>query len=350
MRLLVITALLLAFLTLSAAGADIDLIFRHGEPIKDPKAAWAGHIEYASWIDDERIVYWSRGDVTCISTKTRQIQWVVRGVGKISDWSVSRDMKRLAILAENDTTSVIDCNSGKVIFTANRTRMSKMLGLDFTIPSRLAFVHNDGRLIICMFSTFYGRNAYILDASYEKTLTSFDIDALPRNISVSPEGSRVAVIAKDDVLCVRDLHSNRDVFFRGKRITEKPDTLTSAIDAPFYSHFRDSGRELLIYTLDNSWATGKVFVHNIKTTKINSFDGRNGHIELDVSFPTRQLVVTGTSTDLTVLDFDGHVITHKKNVTTQRNASVEFSPLADRILVGSWDNTLSVFSITEKGK
>ena len=56
------------------------------------------------------------------------------------------------------------------------------------------------------------------------------------------------------------------------------------------------------------------------------------------------------TTDLTVLDFDGHVVAHKKNVTMQRNASVEFSPAVDRILVGSWDNTLSVFSIAENGK
>lgn len=40
----------------------------------------------------------------------------------------------------------------------------------------------------------------------------------------------------------------------------------------------------------------------------------------------------------------------KKNATIQRNSSVEFSPFADRILVGSWDNTLSVFSIAENGK
>jgi WD40 repeat protein len=83
--------------------------------------------------------------------------------------------------------------------------------------------------------------------------------------------------------------------------------------------------------------------------KVQSFDGLNGHIELDVSFSTRRIALTGTSTDLTVLDFDGNVLAHKKNATMQRNLSVEFSPSADRILVGSWDNTLSVFSIREGG-
>ncbi len=350
MRLPIITVLLLALFPLSAIAADIDLVFRHGEPIKDRKAAWAGHIEFASWIDDELIVYLSRGDVTCISTKTRRIQWVVRNVGKNPDWSISRDTKRLALLTDNDTTSVIDCNSGKFIFTADRTRMAKMLGLDFAIPFRIAIAPDDGRLIVCTFSTFYGRNAYILDPSYTKTLSSFDIDASPNEVSVSSNGERVAVIADNDVLCVRDLRKNRDIFFRGTRIEEKPDSLTFTIDAPFFSHLRDSGSELLVYTLDNSWDTGKVYVHNLKTKEINSFDGRNGHIELDVSFATRRLVLTGTSTDLTVLDFDGHVVAHKKNVTKQRNASVEFSPSADRILVGSWDNTLSVFSIAENGK
>lgn len=334
----------------SDKGLGLSLVFRLGKPIRDRESAWEGHIDFASWIDEELIVYSSRGDVTCISTKTRRVQWVVRDVGKISGWSISRGTKRLAILDDNNATSVIDCSSGKAIFTADQARMAKVLGLEYVLPTRIAIAPIDGRLYLCTFSKYYGRNAYVLDPSYTKLLSSFDVDASPSKLSVSPDGLRVAIIAYDDVLCVRDLVENRDVFFQGKRIKEKTDSLTSSIDSPFFSHLRDGGDDELIYAMDNSWDTGEIFVHNLKTMKVQSFDGLNGHIELDVSFPTRRLVLTGTSTDLTVLDFDGNVIAKRKNATTQRNSSVESSPSADRILVGSWDNTLTVFSITEGGK
>lgn len=350
MGFLLITALLIVFLNLSAAGAELELVFRHVVAIKDPEAKWPARIDYASWVDDERIVCWSQDDVLCVSTKTGKVEWAVRDVGRLTDWSVSRDTKRLAILSENFTTSVIDCTSGKIIFKADPVRISQILGLRFTVLTRLAFVPNDGRLLVGTYSEFYSRNAYLLDAEYNKPLKSFEMDVSPTEITASPEGNRVAVIADEEVLCVRDLGSNRDVFFRGKRIMEKPNKTVSAIDAPFFSHIRDSGADMLIYTIDNSWATGQVFVHNLKTKQTNSFDARNGHIELDVAFPKRQLVVTGTSTDLTVFDFEGQVIAHKKKATRERNSAVEYSPAGDRILVGCWDNSLSVFSLKENGE
>jgi hypothetical protein len=125
----------------SAIGSHISLVFRLGEPIRDREVAWAGHIDFASWMDDELIVYSSRGDVTS-----------------------------------------------------------------------------------------------------------------PRKLSVSPNGLRAALIADDEVMCVRDRVENRDVFFQGKRIKEKPDSLTGSIDTPFFSHLRDSGGDDLIYAMDNSWA------------------------------------------------------------------------------------------------
>ncbi|MEQ8852137.1 hypothetical protein [Gimesia sp.] len=119
MRFLLITALLFAFLNLSAAGAELELVFRHVVAIKDPEAKWPARIDYASWVDDERIVCWSQDDVLCVSTKTGKVAWAVRDVGRLTDWSVSRDTKRLAILGDDFTTSVIDCTSGKIIFKAD---------------------------------------------------------------------------------------------------------------------------------------------------------------------------------------------------------------------------------------
>ncbi len=350
MKHFVFAAVLIALLPLTTTATDIELVFRHGEPTIEGETAWEGRVKYASWVDDERIVFFSRGEVTCISTKDGHVQWIVRDLGNINDWSLSRETKRLAILTENYTTSIIDCNDGSTVFTADDTRMAKILGQTFAFPTRIALASKDGRLIVSTGSSYYGRNAYVLDPSYTKVLSSFDIDASPRKLSFSVDDQRVAVIADDDVLCVQDLRDNGEVFFRGTRINEEPDSRTFSIDTPFFSHFRDSGADDLVYTLDNSWGSGQAFVHNLKNGKTTSFDARNGHIELAVSFSTRRIALTGTSTHLTVFDFDGNIVAQKKHATLRRNSSVEFSPTSQRILVASWDNTISVYSISEDGE
>lgn len=62
----------------------------------------------------------------------------------------------------------------------------------------------------------------------------------------------------------------------------------------------------------------------------------NGHI-----------AVTGSSADLTILDFTGKVLAQIKKAISQRNLAVQFSPLGDLVLIGSWDNTIRVFAIKE---
>ncbi len=334
----------------SSAVSELPLVFRLGKPISDHEADPDGWIEFASWVDEECIVYLSRGNVTCISTKDRRVQWVVRDVGKIQDWSVSRGAKRLAILTDNFVTSVIDCSSGKALFTVDSNHLATVLGLEHVTPTRVAISPTDGRLFVCSFSQHYGRNGYILDPSCTKLLSTFAVDAAPRKLSVSPSGRRLAVVAAEDVLCVTDLIEDREVFFQGTRVRENSGSRTRSIDSPFFSHLRDNDGEELVYSLDNSWGTGEVFIHNVATKKVHSFDGKNGHIELDVSFASRRLVLTGTSTDLTVLDFDGNMIAERKKAAMNRITSVEFSPSEDRILIGSWDNTLAVFSMRQGGQ
>jgi WD40 repeat protein len=199
---------------------------------------------------------------------------------------------------------------------------------------------------VSKFATFYGRNGHVLDPTYRRLESSFEIDAAPREWSLSPEGRFLSLIAKDEVLCVRDLKENRELFFQGQRVLKKPDVHTFVIDAPFFSHIRSDGRTVL-YTQGNSWATGKVFVHDLATKKTNSFDARNGHIELSVHFPSRRLVVTGTGAGLTLTDFTGVMLADLKDATLQRNGCVEFSPSGKRIVVGSWDNAVYAFEIVE---
>lgn len=126
-----------------------------------------------------------------------------------------------------------------------------------------------------------------------------------------------------------------------------PNGISGVIDAPFFSHIRHDGAKTLICTRDNSWSTGQVQVHDLVTKEVKAFDAANGHIEMDVDFQRRRIVLTGTSKGLLLTDFDGKVLANAKEATLQRNACVEFSPSGNRVLVGSWDNTVSVFEIVE---
>ncbi|MGB7325121.1 MAG: WD40 repeat domain-containing protein [Rubripirellula sp.] len=347
--------LILPCLAGRAAADDLALVFQHGTAISERGRAWARRVDFATWIDDEFVVFFAEHKVSCLSTVSGRIEWVIKDVKDIHDWSVSRSAKRLAYIedagfVEGYRICVVDCQTGEKIFTAARARVDQIVQEKNAMPIRIALAPDDGRLLVCMFSTFYGRNVFLLDPSYTSVEKSFQIDAFPRQVKFSPNGQRVAIVANDNVLCIHDLVSDRDVFFRGTRITEKPDSIGGAVDVPFFSHCLDSGEDLFVYARDNSWATGRMFVQNLKTKKSASFDARNSHIEMDVLFKEKRIALTGTSTDLTVLDFDGNVVAHKKGVTKQRNRSVEFSPSGDRVLIGSWDNTLSVYSLTNVGK
>jgi WD40 repeat protein len=348
-RLRALIAVLMASLCTSTAAADLELVFRHGEPIEDYEKGWKGHVERASWIDDDRIVYQSRRAISCISMKTRRIEWVIEDIGEYAKWTVSRDTKRLALL-DKYKLKVVDCSNGKPIFSASDEQITKILGVDSATPSRIAFSPIGGRLILYSFSTYYGRNGFVLDPSFKRVHSTFDVDAAPSELTVSDDGKRIAVIADEEVLCVHDLATHRDVFFEGTRIQVEPKNMTHVVDAPFYSHFRDSGGDLLVYTRDNSWATGKVSVRDLRNDKVASFDARNGHIELDVLFEAKRIALTGTSTDLTILDFKGNEIAHKKKATLQRNMSVEFSPSGKQLLVGSWDGAIYVYALHETPK
>ena len=340
--------LVIAIAPCRSSAIEFKLIHRHGKPIRDRDKAYKARILYASWIDEDNIAFISdTGRLNCLSVATGKIKWSIDGTKEIRDWSLSRKTKRLAYMTKN-LICIVDCTTGKPLFAANRHRLARLLRVESVVPTCIALSPNDGRLFVCDFSFSYGRNGYVLDASYRKRVATFDVDARAGGLSVSPDGQRVALIAYEDVLSVRDLTKNRDVFFLGKRIVRKPESLTTMIDTAFFSHIRHDGHRIVVYTQDSAGSgTGTVFVCNIATKKVKKLDARNGHIEVDVDYRAQRIVLTGTSTNLTLVDFDGKVLADAKAITTQRNLCVEFSPSGKRVLVGSWDNTLQVFKIVE---
>jgi len=355
---------LFALFFVATASSDMDaasfrLVRRYGEPIKDRQKATAGRILFASWIDDDSIVFNSdAGRIVRLSMKSAKIKWSIDDVKEIQDWSVSRGASRLAYLAKG-RVYVVDCKDGSRIVELSGGDLARIMGIDSVDPCCLALSPKNGQLIVCNNSYSYGRNAYVLDPSYRKILRTCDTDAYPHDISLSRVGRYVSVIADKNVLNVRDVTKNCDVFFRGHRILIDPKTLWNpktmtgsvppielVIDAPYFSHIRYDGRRTVVYSRDGGLsANGEVFVRDLCSRQVNNFDAGNGHIEMDVDFRSRRIILTGTSRNLTLVDFAGKKLAHATAVTMQGNLCVEFSPSGHYVLVGSWDNTLSVYKI-----
>lgn len=346
--------LLTLFWCAAVDAAEFRLVCRHGTPIADRTRGWSGHVDRVSWVDDDHVVFAANGSVACLDVATRQIDWSLAGIREIDSWAISTGTKRLVFSERSQgleslgiakAIAVVDCTSGKRLSQLSRESLAKLLGLDFVIPGQLAIFPADGRLLVCEYARSYGRNACLLDETGTKLDSKIEIDASPREISLSADG-RFLSVAADEALCVRDLKERREIFFRGKRVLHDPESISLAIDAPFYSHIRSDGRDV-IYTQDNSWATGRVFVHDLARKSTKSFDARNGHIEMGVNFSARRIVLTGTQAGLTLLDFEGKEIAHLNKASLQRNCDVEFSPSGKRVAVGSWDNALYVYEIVE---
>src|SRR5690349_4798273 len=92
--------LIALLLSTPAAAVELKLVHRHGEPIADREKGWSGHVDFASWLDDDRIVFAGHdGKISCLSLKTKKFEWSLDSLGKIEDWSVSRGAQRLAVHA-----------------------------------------------------------------------------------------------------------------------------------------------------------------------------------------------------------------------------------------------------------
>lgn len=156
---------------------------------------------------------------------------------------------------------------------------------------------------------------------------------------ITPVGRFIVTLSHRNNIRIWDTKAGKEIFKKGK-------DEEAAIDAPFTSNAMFDGEHTLVYTVDNSWATGKVFVHAILANKETaSFDSRNGHVVMDVDFAHGRIALTGTNRKLTVVDLTGRVIADKDAVTFQRNISIAFSPNGERLAIGSWDNTVRIFEL-----
>lgn len=362
--LLVIVALPLFLATSTPAllGGEITAELTHGEPITDREKAWAGHIRHASWLSEKQVVFWSsKGELVCLSLDAKSPIWTLKTVANVSNWSVSRKSQLIAFAASGqrfgeNSVAVIDAKTGKAVFEANGDKLAKLVKQDYVVVSTVGLTPGGERLVLINSSGKFERSGFAFDPRKPDKVTSFRVDPSIRELSFSPDGKRIAYIAEGDhdgqreaqILAVRTIDADQDVFVQGKRVLETPEFQFFSTDVPSFSHIRHDGQNLLLIAKDNAWNNkGEIFLRDLATGKVRSFDIGRGHIVLDVRFDLKRIALTGTSTDVTVIDFDGKVVAEQKHGTADRNVSIEFSPAGDRLLVGSWDNTVRVFRITE---
>lgn len=358
-----IIPLLLAFhvaLNTAAAG-ELKEEFVFGNPVADREKAWPGHVTYASWLDEARIVFWSaQQGLVCLSLETKMPVWTRKTGAEVDNWSVSQKSQLIAFEWSekqfgDSSVAVVDGKTGKAVFEASSNQLAKLLKVPYVIVSTVALSPEGDRLHILSYSKKFERSGYAFDPRNPAKVLAFQVDPSVRELSFSADGKRIAYVAAgsdggvadQQVLAVRSIDDDRDVFLKGKRVLVEPEVHSGTVDAAFYSHVRYDGQNLLLLSRDNSWSKGDLFLRDLRTGKEKSFDGRNGHIELDARFDLKRIALTGTSTDVVVLDLEGKVIAEKKKATRDRNVWVEFSPKGDRLLVGSWDNTVRVFRIVE---
>lgn len=344
--------------TSSALAGELLRTHRFGTPNDSHEGAWDGHIEYAAWLDDETFVALSKpGTLTCRSLKAEKPLWEVKGLIRVHAWSVSRAgtgriaVARFAPTLGNWALQVFDGATGRSLLRADYDQSAKLLGLPYAFGLGLALTPDDGRLVIEASTEKFDRRAFVLDPTFRRVESTFHIDAHVTKLSISPDAATATTLAiENGVLCVREIKTDREIYFAGKRILKESEggSSSAAVDAPFISAARHDGKHTLIYTVDSGGiGTGHACVMNLTDKSTTWFDACNGHIVMDVDFAKRRIVLTGTETGLTVVDFAGKEIAHLPKATLLRNLAVEFSPSGKQILVGSCDNTVSVFTLTE---
>jgi hypothetical protein len=102
-----------------AFAAEWKLVYRRGEPIADREKGWDGHVDRASWVDDDRIVYGTIGkEIQCVSTSKDKVVWSIKTPSDLRDWTLCRQTRRLAFLErEKDEClgqqlTVVNCDDG----------------------------------------------------------------------------------------------------------------------------------------------------------------------------------------------------------------------------------------------
>ena len=322
-----------------------------GDAIEDRESGWQGHIEFVDWIDEEHILYCNQsGWVTCRHLESQTDLWKHQIEFKYAKFSLCRDKRVFAMLVSlrtpevsKDQIAIIDCDSCEFLAKWDGSALSDLLDADHALPTNIALAPVSGKLFVILFSRTFGSNGFIVGSDYKRVEGRFEADHYVHDISVSPSEDRVAMRADKSLVSVLDLPANDWLYLEGDRIykerlSEEGDT------GPGISQVFHDGQDLLVIGHDG--LNGTIYVHSLLNGTVEEFGGTSFHDRRDVDFKNQRIAITGLGKDVSIRSFDGKELAYLPDVTLQQNSCIKLSPLLERLVVGSWDNTVSIYEIS----
>ena len=317
-----------------------------GNANEDRESGWSKHIEYVDWIDDERILYCDRsGWVTCRHLKSQTDLWRHQIEFKYADFSLCRNKQIFAMLADADEHQivVIDCNSGEFLAKWTESEIADLLEVDQALPTNIALAPVTGKLLVTLFSSTFGNNGYILHSDYQHVERRFETDRHMQQISMSNNEQRIVMLADKYVVSVLDLPSQAWVYLQGERVYEKRLSEEGDSSQGINQVFHD-GEDVLV--IGHGGLNARIYVHSLLNDTVEFFCGTSCYDQRDIDFENQQIAITGLGKDLTIRSFGGHELAYLPDISLQQNSCIKLSPSLTRVLVGSWDSTVSVYEIS----
>ena len=336
----VFSIILLHLVIFSSAFSIIDLSQDSiiGEINNDRLAALGGRIDHLHWVTPDTLVFATQKKLTVYDLKDGRELWS-HDFTDLEEISTSRD--EIYVLSDY-TIYQFNAFTGRLKRMITSSEIADIIEKPYILPTSITYLEKEDLLAIISFSEKPERNSYIIDSKNLKLVSSFESDGMTIISSARFAEPYITTLSMRNNIRVWD-------YSRGKETLRLGENKESAIDATFYSNALFSGASTLVYTIDNSWGTGPVFVYDTDNRKVTTkFDSKNGHIEMDVDFKNSRIAISGTSTDLTIYDFSGNSLATVSGAAELRVMCVAFSPEANKVAIGSWDNTVRVFTIHEK--
>jgi WD40 repeat protein len=329
--------LLIFCFTCSCFAVELELTTTIGKSEREREKSWKNKIDFIEWIDNQTIIYGGRhSDIICYDLSTKAERWKVKFSGEIKSLTIGKNVCYL--LESSGKTHAISLATGENGKSINTEKS----GFDYFSPTQIHCLNQQNWLVAASFeSKGNAKNVFIFDQTSLKLIEKFKSDGFVTQLSLSRNEKHIVTLSSHNNIRIWSLENKEEIFKIGK-------DKSAPIDAPFTSNAVFDGNKTLVYTIDDSWATGTVHVHDIHQNKeLAKFDSRNGHAVVDVDFTNARIGLSGSKGAVTLLDFTGKEIAELNVPNAIRVLSLKFSPDNKRISIGCWDTTMRIYNIKE---
>lgn len=372
MRFFLVMILVLSRPLASAAicAADIRLVQTRSFKLPNGKGAKSGTSSRpkASWVSDDQIVCCSqKSDICSYDIKAGQLLWQLERPDEFRGWSVCRDTRRLAISlpaserfstqeltgSESEVLRVLDCRDGRLVSSLNHQQFGQVLGLDQFYMPDIAFAGKGQLVVVDSLADHFSLHGRLLDASYQRVVKSFKVDAYPAALFADSNGRWVCYAGglQDEVVAVRTLENDTDLLLIGDRVIAAPARRGITIGPPQLRNVWYDGRSTVVYAYDGGcFGRAETFVRDLESNQERSF--RAG-LQYDVQFKRKWIAVTNSVGDrfhqeaVDILNFEGEPV-GRKVLGKTRSDCIHFSPSGSKIMV-LCDDRVEVLTIEKTG-